>query len=78
MDMITGMSYDSDDTDGGMVAVEGSDGQQYVVLEVIEVAEDGEDDGSALGNDINAESLLEAADMDGSFLLPERNDKICI
>lgn len=69
--MITGMSYETDDSEGDMMAVEGSDGQQYVVLEVIEVADDGEEGTSGLGSGIHPESFLEASDMDGSFLLPE-------
>lgn len=45
---------DEDEDESDVMAVEGSDGQQYVVLEVIQLA-DGEVDGSA---EIIGESIL--------------------
>lgn len=63
---------DSDeDTDGEMMAVEGSDGQQYVVLEVIQLA-DGENEQTVAvvsGND--GEEILadEHIMSNGNFIL---------
>lgn len=49
---------DDEDEDGDMVAVEGSDGQQYVVLEVIQLA-DGEEQ-TMVVSDGNSELLSES------------------
>lgn len=50
----------SDDEEGDMMAVEGSDGQQYVVLEVIQLA-DGEEQAMVVGEgqtEMLSESIL--------------------
>lgn len=46
-----------DEEDGDMMAVEGSDGQQYVVLEVIQLA-DGEEQAMVVG-DSSSEMLAD-------------------
>lgn len=61
----------SDDEEGDMMAVEGSDGQQYVVLEVIQLA-DGEEPAMVVGdgqNEMLGESILQDHGKEISFCL---------
>ncbi|KRT79336.1 zinc finger protein, partial [Oryctes borbonicus] len=58
-------SMGSDDEEGDMMAVEGSDGQQYVVLEVIQLA-DGEEPAMVVGDgqtEMLSESILQDHDL---------------
>ncbi|KAJ3635239.1 hypothetical protein MTP99_008160 [Tenebrio molitor] len=60
VEVIPGLDSEEEDEEGeiDMMAVEGSDGQQYVVLEVIQLA-DGEEQTMVVGSDSNNELLNE-------------------
>lgn len=65
VEVMPGLASEDEDDDGDVMAVEGADGQQYVVLEVIQLA-DGEEQAMVVGEG-NAEIL-------GDTVLPEGVD----
>lgn len=64
VEVMAGMGSD-DEEDGDMMAVEGSDGQQYVVLEVIQLA-DGEEQAMVVGDgsgEMLSDNIIEGHDL---------------